>query len=55
MKNLTGNQRQQLYDVGVALIAVAAVYGLLTGEEAAAWALVLAPLLRLARKNVDVS
>lgn len=53
MKKLTNKRRQQLYDLGLALIAVVAVYGFIDGEEAAAWALVLAPLLGLARNNVD--
>lgn len=51
---LTNKQRQRLYDVGLALIGVVSIYGLIDGEQAAAWALVLAPLLGLARSNVDV-
>lgn len=44
--------RLRLYDLGLALIAVAAVYGLVSGEQAAAWSLVLAPLFGIARRNV---
>lgn len=54
MKNPTPKTRRRLYDIGLGLIGVAAVYGLVNGEEAAAWSLVLAPLLGLARGNVDV-
>lgn len=53
MKNLTSKTRTRLYDLGLSLIGVAAIYGLLNGEQAAAWALVLAPLLGLARANVE--
>lgn len=53
MKRLTPAQRKRAYEVGLGLIGVAAVYGLVDGEQAAAWALVLAPLLGLARANVD--
>lgn len=55
MKNITPAQRKRLYELGLALIAVAAVYGLIDGEQAAAWALVIAPLLGLARANVEGS
>lgn len=53
MKNPSRNTRARLYELGLALIGVAAVYGLVDGKEAAAWGLVLAPLLGLARANVD--
>lgn len=53
MKNPTNRTRRRLYDLGLALIGVAAVYGLVDGQQAAAWAIVLAPLLGLARVNVD--
>jgi hypothetical protein len=55
MKNLTPALRKRLYRLGLALIGVAAVYGFLSGEQAAAWALVLAPLLGLADANVETS
>lgn len=55
MKRLTPKVRARLYEIGLALIGVAVVYGLLSSEEAAAWALVLAPLLGLARANVNES
>lgn len=45
--------RRRLYELGLALIGVAGVYGLVSGEQAAAWSLVLAPLLGMARANVD--
>ncbi len=50
--NPSAAARKRLYRLGLALIGVAVVYGLLSGEEAAAWALVLAPLLGLADHNV---
>jgi hypothetical protein len=53
MKHLTSDRRKRLYELGLTLIGVAAVYGLVDGDQAAAWALVLAPLLGLARANVD--
>ncbi len=46
--------RRRLYDLGLALIGVGVVYGIVSGDEAAAWSGVLAPLLGLARANVEV-
>lgn len=51
---ITNKNRQRLYDLGLALIAIATLYGIVDDQAAAAWALVLAPLLGLARSNVDV-
>lgn len=53
MKKISPDARRRLYDLGIALIVVAAVYGILNEEEAAAWSLVLAPLFGLARGNVQ--
>lgn len=50
--NLTPKTRKRAYEAGLAGIGVAVVYGLVDGEQAAAWALLLAPLLGLARANV---
>lgn len=52
MHKIEPERRLRLYDLGLALIGVAAVYGLFSDQQAAAWALVLAPLLGLARSNV---
>lgn len=54
MKKISPKTRQRSYDAAIALIGVAAVYGLVSGEQAAAWALVLTPLFGLARSNVDL-
>lgn len=51
-RKLTPDVRRRLYELGLALIGVAAVYGLVSGDEAAAWSVALAPLLGLARTNV---
>lgn len=50
--NLSTSSRKRLYEVGLGLIAVATIYGLVSSEQAAAWALVLAPALGVARANV---
>lgn len=52
-RTLTPARRRRLYEVAIALIGAAAVYGILDGEQAAAWALVLAPLFGMARANVE--
>jgi hypothetical protein len=52
MKKLTPRLRKRLYEAGLAAIGIAAVYGLVDGEQAAAWALLLAPVLGVARANV---
>lgn len=44
--------RRWLYRVGNAALGVAVVYGLVNGEEAAAWGLVLNALLTMADANV---
>lgn len=51
--NPSPEARARLYEVGLALIAVAVVYGLVSDHEAAAWSAVLAPLLGIARGNVS--
>lgn len=50
--NLNSSTRKRLYETGLALIGVAVVYGVVSGEQAVAWALVLAPALGVARANV---
>ncbi len=51
MKNPPVKTRRYLYRLGLAAIGVAAVYGLVSGEQAAAWAVLLAPVLGLADYN----
>ena len=53
MRNPKPATRKRIYDTGLALIGVAVVYGVLSGEQAVAWALVLAPALGVARANVS--
>lgn len=48
----SANVRRWLYRVGNAALGVAVVYGLVNGEEAAAWGLVLNALLFMADANV---
>ncbi len=52
MKHLTPSRRKRLYEASLALLGVAVLYGLVSGEQAAAWALVLAPAIGVARANV---
>lgn len=52
LPHLSTPTRARLYETGLALIGVAAVYGIVSDAEAAAWALVLAPVLGVARANV---
>jgi hypothetical protein len=49
---LTPARRKRLYEAALAAIGVAVVYGLIDGEQAAAWALLLAPVVGVARANV---
>lgn len=49
---LTPARRKAIYDTVNALVAVAVVYGVLNGNEAAAWMLVVNAALGLARRNV---
>lgn len=44
--------RRWMYRVGNAALGVAVVYGLVNGEEAAAWGLLLNVLLTMADANV---
>lgn len=52
MSKLTPKVRAHLYEVSIAAIAVAVGYGLLTGEQAALWLLLIGAVLGLARANV---
>lgn len=51
----SANVRRWLYRVGNAALGVAVVYGLVNGEEAAAWGLVLNALLFMADANVPAT
>ena len=53
--NLTRAQRARLYEVAIGVIGVLVVKGLLTGDEGAAWLLLLAPVLGVARRNVPTA
>ena len=48
----TARRRQYLYRVALAGIAVLVGYGVLSGEHAALWVALLAPVLGLADRNV---
>lgn len=45
-------RRKRLYEAGIALVAVAVAYGLVSGDEADAWVAVLGVALGVARRNV---
>lgn len=47
--------RQWMYRVGNAALAVAVIYGLANGEEAAGWGLLLNALLTMADANVETA
>lgn len=51
--NPTPAQRKRLYELAAAAVAVAVVYGLIQGEQAQAWLLLVAAILGVARRNVD--
>lgn len=53
MKKLTPVVRKRLYEIGIAAIAAAVIYGLFTGDQAEAWMTLLAALLGVARVNVN--
>lgn len=50
---LTPALRKRLYEVAIAAVALAVVYGLLDGNQAAAWLLLIAAVLGVARANVN--
>lgn len=50
---LTPAIRRRVYEVALAGVAVAVVYGLLDGNQAAAWLVLIAAVLGLARVNVN--
>lgn len=53
IKKLTSRTgRIWLYSTGIAIIGLLAAYGVLTGDTAAAWSALLAPLFGLAIANV---
>lgn len=52
-KYLTPAVRLRIYDVVNALVGVAMLYGVLNGNEAAAWLLVVNATLGLARQNIN--
>lgn len=51
MKNPTVKTRRYLYRLGLAAIGLAVVYGIVSADQGAAWALLLAPLLAMADHN----
>lgn len=53
MKHLTPARRSWAYRVSGAALAVAAVYGLVSGEESHAWLLLSAALFGVADRNID--
>lgn len=53
MKMPSARTRRYLYRVGIAGLGVLSVYGLVTGEEIAAWSIVAAALLGMADANVE--
>jgi hypothetical protein len=50
---LTAKNRKRIYNTGIALAAVAVVYGLASGEQTDAWIAVLGAALGVARANVS--
>jgi hypothetical protein len=53
VKMPNARMRRYMYRIGIAGIGVLAVYGIVTGEEIAAWSLLAAALLGVADANVD--
>lgn len=53
MKMPSARTRRYLYRVGIAGLGVLSVYGLVNGEEIAAWSIVAAALLGMADANVE--
>lgn len=53
MKMPSARTRQWLYRIGMAGLGVLSVYGLVTGEEIAAFSLLAAALLGMADRNVS--
>lgn len=51
---LTPRVRARIYTVAAAAVAVAGVYGLVDGEQAAAWLLLVSAVLGMARVNTPV-
>lgn len=49
---LTAARRKRLYEASLAAIGLAVVYGFVDGDQAAAWALLLVPVIGVARANV---
>ena len=52
MKYLTPKIRRRIYEAAIAGVGVAVVYGLVDGEQAAAWLLFVGAALGVARVNV---
>lgn len=50
--NPTRAQRARLYEIAIAVVGILVVKGLVSGNEGAAWLLLLAPVLGVARRNV---
>lgn len=51
---LTNKRRKYIYRVATAGLGVAVVYGLLNGEQAAAWGVLLMAVTGMADRNTDV-
>lgn len=44
--------RRRLYEAAAAALGLAVIHGLISGDEAAAWLLLVVPVLGVARRNV---
>lgn len=53
MEHLTPARRRWAYRISAAALAVAAVYGVVSGEESHAWLLLSAALFGVADRNVN--
>lgn len=51
--NLTPKRRRHLYDVAIAAVLLAVLYGVIEADKADAWLLLIAATLGVARSNVN--
>ncbi len=51
--NITREQRKWAYNVGIAAVAVAVIYGLIDGDIADTWVALLGAALGIARANLS--